>query len=131
MILYHTHTHTTGQMIIKPPVNATAALGTNATFTCRGDAQVYWKITGTQAITQELVSLFAKEQVYVPLHEQGFSELIITATEGNNFTRTIQCLVASSITSEPVESEMVRLLVYGECEVQLYDSNCLFVHATT
>lgn len=103
-------------MITQPPVSVTAALGTNATFTCHGNGLVVWRISGTEAVTSELVSLFAQEQVYVPLPTQGSSELIMTATNSNNFTREIRCVVALSSIDPPVESEIVHLLVYGECK---------------
>ena len=122
--MYGTHTHThihtrtpsPGQMITQPPVSTTAALGTNATFSCHGDGLVFWSISGTQTITSELVSLFAEEQIYAPLPNQGSSELIITATADNNFTQTIQCLVSLSSLDSPMGSDIVRLLVYGECK---------------
>ena len=112
----HIHTPSPGQMITQPPVSTTAALGTNATFTCRGDAEVFWSISGTQAVTPEVVPLFAQEQIYIPLPTQSYSELIITATADNNFTRPIRCLVALSSIDPPVQSEIVHLLVYGECK---------------
>lgn len=109
---------TTGQMITKPPVLTTAALGTNATFTCCGDGKVSWKINNTQANANDLVPLFAQQHIYVHLPIQGSSELIITATVDNNYTLSIQCNVAAdSIRTEAVESDIVYLLVYGECTV--------------
>ena len=58
---------------------------------------------------------FAQEKIYVPLPTQSVSQLIVTATEMNNFTRTIQCLVDPGNVAEQLdESEIVRLLVYGE-----------------
>ena len=54
---------------------------------------------------------FAKEKVYVPLPTPSVSQLIITATETNNFTRSVICLVD---TGNVEESDPVRLLVYGE-----------------
>ena len=104
-------------MIIQPPVSTTAALGTNATFTCHGDGKVFWGISGTQVTTSERVSLFAEEQIYVPIPNESFTELIMTATVDNNFTHEIQCLVAISIVDMPVTSEIIHLLVYGECVV--------------
>ena len=43
---------TTAQLITQPPENAVAAQGTNATFTCRGNGEVFWEITGTQVLTE-------------------------------------------------------------------------------
>ena len=96
-------------------MNTTAAQGTNATFFCRGDGDVFWEITGTQVRTEALVQLFAEAKVYVPLSTPSFSQLIVTATEMNNFTRTIQCLVDSgNVAVPPEESDPVRLFIYGE-----------------
>ena len=53
--------------------------------------------------------------MYVPLPTPSFSQLIMTATEMNNFTRAIRCNVDPGITVGPVEeSDPVNLLVYGE-----------------
>ena len=102
-------------MIAVPPESATAALGTNATFTCRGNGAIIWEISGTQVHTQQ-VHLFALEKVYVPLPTPSVSQLIMTATEMNNFTRTIQCLVDPGVGVGPLEeSDDVHFLVYGEC----------------
>ena len=35
-------------MMTQPPVSTTAALGANATFSCRGTGGVLWQINGTQ-----------------------------------------------------------------------------------
>ena len=114
-IYKHVRTYTTGQLITQPPESMTAALGTNATFSCRGDGYIIWEISGTQVQTKQLVQLFALEKVYVHLHAPSVSRLIMTATEMNNFTRTIQCLVDPGIGAGPVEvSSAVHLLVYGE-----------------
>ena len=102
-------------MITHSPKNATAALSTNATFSCRGNGEILWEIDGTQVLTEDLVQLFAELGVYVPLPTPNVSELIMTATEMNNFTRTIQCLVDPGIgVGQLEESDLVRLLVYGE-----------------
>ena len=58
--------------------------------------------------------LFALEKVYVPLPTPSVSQLIMTATEINNFTRTAQCKVDSVNPFELEESEPVHLLVFGE-----------------
>ena len=107
------YVYTTGQMITQPPVSTTAALGTNATFACHGDAQVFWKITGTSITSADQLPIFAREKIYASLPTPRFSELIMTATAENNFTRTIQCLVTLGYVDTPVESE----IVYGECKL--------------
>ena len=107
----HFNPHTETQ----PPVNTTAALGMNATFSCRGDGKVSWKINNTQGNSADLVPLFAQQHIYIPLPSLGSSELIVTATSDNNFTRAIQCNVASENNNiAAVDSEIVHLLVYGE-----------------
>ena len=113
----HTHTHTPAQLITQPPESTTAALGTNATFTCAGNGQVRWQVTGTQVLTQELVELFAADGVYVPLPTPNFSELIITASVKYNVTGqgAVVCQVDPGIgVGQVEESDPVRLLVYGE-----------------
>ena len=130
--LLHTLTHTnmyitctTAQLITQPPSDITAALGTNATFSCRGNGDIIWEIGGTQVQTELFVELFANEKVYVPLSTVSVSELIMTATEMNNFTRTIQCLVDPGIgVGEVVESDPVRLLVYGELVITVASTTC-------
>ena len=112
-------------MITQPPENTTAALGTNATFSCHGNGNVFWEIDGTQVVTEDLVQAFAEAEVYVLLPTPSVSQLIITATEANNFTRTIQCLVDSgNVVVPPEESDPVYLLVFGE---QLLVETCIYV----
>ena len=117
-LVIYSPTCTAAQLIAVPPESATAALGTNATFTCRGNGDVFWEISGTQVQTEQLVQLFAVEKVYVPLPTPSISQLIMTATEMNNFTRTIQCLtVDPGVGVGPYayeKSDPVHLLVYGE-----------------
>ena len=109
-------TTTAVQLIIQPPVSTTTALGTNATFTCRGNGRIKWEISGTQVSTKELVELFAERGVYVPLPTPNVSELIMTATLDNNVTRTIRCLVipGGNVARQIAESTLVHLLVYGK-----------------
>ena len=105
----------TAQLITQPPENVTAALGTNATFTCRGNGKVLWEVDGTQIMTEQQVQLFAEVGVYVPLPTPSVSELIMTATEMNNFTRSIICRVDPGIRVGAVEkSDPVHLTVFGE-----------------
>ena len=102
------------QLITKPPDNITAALGTNATFSCLGHGKVIWEVSGTQVHTEQHVHLFAEEKVYVPLPTPSVSQLIMTATEMNNFTWTIQCLVDPGVGVGQLEgSDPVYLYVYG------------------
>ena len=105
----------TGQMITQPPRNATTALGTNATFTCRENGNIMLEISNTQISEQSQVVNFATVGVYAPLPTPTFSELFMTGTLENNVSRTIQCVVVDP--NNPLateESEVVQLLVYGE-----------------
>ena len=103
-------------MITQPPEKVTAALGTNATFSCCGNGDVFWKINGIQVTTEQLVQNFAELGVYVPLPAPSVSELIMTATEMNNSSRIIQCLVVQegNVAVKPNESDCVHLIVFGE-----------------
>ena len=102
-------------MITQPPESATAALGTNATFSCRGTGSVLWQINGSQIWDASQLSLLASFKIFVPLPRQSFSELIVTATRVTNSTGLeIICIVDPGIgMGEAVESDPVELLVYG------------------
>ena len=76
----HAHILLTAQLITQPPESTLAALGTNATFSCRGNGEIIWGIDGTQVLTEQHVQLFSREKVYVPLPTPCVSELIMTAT---------------------------------------------------
>ena len=107
-------THT-AQLITDPPSNATTALGTNATFSCRGNGEIMWEVGNTQLFDQNQVNNFAAVGVYAPLPTPFFSELFVTGNTANNFTRAIQCIVVDP--NNPLrneESENVHMLVYGE-----------------
>ena len=120
----HTHTHwstctriftSTAQMITQPPESTTAALGTNATFSCRGTGSVLWRINGSQIRDPGQLPVFAGFEVFVPLPRQSFSELIVTATKMTNSTLEIICLVDPGIgRGDIVASDPVQLLVYGK-----------------
>ena len=86
---YYYNNYAIAQLITDSPKNVTAALGTNATFSCRGNGEIRWEIAGTHVLTEQQVQLFSQEKVYVPLPTPSFSELIMTATEMYNFTTTI------------------------------------------
>ena len=102
-------------------MSTTAALGTNATFSCRGTGNVLWRINGTQIRDASQVPVFENVQVYVPLPRDSSSELIVTATEVTNATLVIICVVDPGIGMEdPGMSDAVQLLVYGTSAPLLY-----------
>ena len=111
-------------MITQSPVSVTAALGTNATFSCRGIGKVLWQINRTQVRTAGQVPVFANTQIFVPLPRDNFSELTVTATRETNATLMIMCHV------DPFEgvgdadtSDEVRLLVYSmSCMIPMHIS---------
>ena len=106
-------------------MNTTIALGTNATFSCRGNGQVVWDISNTQVRTPDVVQSFAEVEVYVPLPTPNFSELIVKGTVDNNFTRPIRCVVEpDNVLEANEESDAVYLLVYGE----FFSSNLIQIH---
>ena len=118
----HVHTHTcAGQWLTQPPESTTAALGSNATFSCRGTGNVLWQINGTQIQDAGQLSAFANMQVFVPLPKRNSSsELIVTATRVTNATLEIICVVEPGFGMEtPVSSSPVQLLVYGMCIILL------------
>ena len=101
-------------MITQPPVSTTAALGTNATFSCRGTGSVLWQINGTQVQDPLQLPAFESFLVYVPLPTPSSSELIVTATRVTNATLVIVCVVDPGIgMGSLVMSDAVQLLVYG------------------
>ena len=109
-----THTPSIAQMITQPPVSITAALGTNATFSCRGNGKVLWQINGTQIRAAYQVPNFASIQVFVPLPRDSSSEVIVTATGETNTTLMIICAVDQGVgMGNLVRSNPVQLLVYG------------------
>ena len=104
-------------MITQPPVSTTAALGTNATFSCRGTGRlsVLWRINGTQVRDASQLPAFESVLVFAPLPRPSSSELIVTATEVTNATLVIVCEVDPGIgMGDIVMSEPVQLLVYGK-----------------
>ena len=104
-------------MITQPPVSTTAALGTNATFSCHGTGRlsVLWQINGTQVQDASQLPAFERILVYVPLPRPNSSELIVTATEVTNTTLVIICAVNPGIgMGDILTSDPVQLLVYGK-----------------
>ena len=104
-------------------MNTTTALGTNATFFCSGNGQVLWEISNRQVRSQALVQAFAQQlDMFVPLPTTGSSELIVKGTLHNNSTRPIRCIVEPNSVLDPnEESDVVYLLVYGECILLLFN----------
>ena len=122
------------QMITQPPESTTEALGTNATFSCRGIGSVLWQLNGTQVLDAGQVPNFVNEQVFVPLPRDNFSELIVTATRETNATFVIICaMIPFRGVETPVESGPVQLLVYGEYNVDAWKvfAYCLSLSSLT
>ena len=95
-------------------MSTTAALGTNATFSCRGAGSVLWQINGTQVQDASQLPSFESILVYVPLPRPSSSELIVTATEVTNASLVIICAVDPGIgMGDILTSDPVQLLVYG------------------
>ena len=110
--------------MLDPPVNTTTALGTNATFSCRGNGQIVWEISSTQVRGQDQVEGFNAVNVFVPLPTADYSELIVTGTRDNNNTRPIRCVVEpENVLEANEESDAVYLLVYGELNYYLKHTN--------
>ena len=107
-------------MITQPPESTTAALGTNATFSCHGNGTVFWEISDTQIQIESQVQDFAEVKVYVPLPTPSVSQLIMTATVDNNFTGEIICLVDPGFGVGKIKRSIpVYLLVYGEYSMHI------------
>ena len=103
-------------MLTQPPESITAALGTNVTFSCSGIGRVLWEINGTQIRDDIQLPNHVSIQVFASLPRDGFNELTVTATRRTNATLMIVCLVDPSAgVGTTVESNPVRLLVYGKC----------------
>ena len=114
-------------MITQPPESTTVVLGTNVTFTCHGDGEVFWEINNTQVSGASLVPAFAEVMVFVPLPNDRFSELIVTGSRENNATLVIMCVVNPGVGVGDIEkSEPVQLLVYGKSDAW-YISPCRLV----
>ena len=94
-------------------MSTTAALGTNATFSCRGTGSVLWQINGTQVRHASQLPIFESMLVYVPLPSDGFSELIVTAT--NTSLVIYICVVDPGIgMGDVVKIDAVQLFVNGK-----------------
>ena len=114
------------QLITQPPVNTTAALNSNVTFSCRGNGCVLWEINSTQVRNPYLVSGYKVVGVYPLLPRPNNSELIITATHSNNNTQ-IQCVVerGSDGSGNTNKSDKVILLVFGELYNRLHGTKAI------
>ena len=114
-------------MITQPPVSTTAALDTNATFSCHGIGRVLWQINSTQVQDAGQVPGFANVQVFVPPPRDNFSELIVTATGETNATLMIICQVHPFRgVGKADRSEPVQLLVYStSCMIPFHISRLI------
>ena len=128
--MVHKHTlQSTGQLITLPPVNTTVALGTNATFNCRGDNIITWEIANVQIRDPAQVDDYrTHHKIYAPLPKPNFSEVIITARNVTNYTIPIACVVGDGVV---IKSEEVKLLAYGKFSNNYYrysiQKGCLFI----
>jgi hypothetical protein len=117
-IIMYTLPCSIAQVILQPPVTTTAALGTNATFFCRGTGSVLWQINGMQVINADQVPIFSSIYVFVPLPNDSISELIVTESTTTNASLIIICVVVDSFDEWPWtsnKSSPVQLLsVYGK-----------------
>ena len=118
-------------MLTQPPESTTAALGTNATFSCHGSGRVLWQIGNTQVIDETQVPGFASIlQVYVPLPRDSSSELIVTATRETNATIMIICIVDPfSGVGLANRSDPVTLFVYGKLIGHIILVACVYCHS--
>ena len=109
---------TVGAVITEAPQNTRAPIGTNVTFTCRGNGLIIWIIGGLQVRSPSRVASLAEEGVFVELGRHNFSEVMMTATVNLNMSnfRFITCRVevGDVISGDAVNSEEVSLFVYGE-----------------
>jgi hypothetical protein len=105
-------------VILEPPESTTAALGTNATFSCHGNGKVLWQINSTQVQDASQVPEFSSTLcVFVPLPNDNMSELIVTASIKTNASLMLTCVVEPSPDVMPWSSDKsspVQLLVYGK-----------------
>ena len=119
------HTHSTAQILVQPPESTTAALGANATFSCRGEGTILRQFNNTVVQDESQVPLFANIQVFVALPRDDFSELIVTATRVTNATLVIVCVVDPGVgMGDLVRSDPVQLLVYGKVTLIVNESGC-------
>ena len=117
---YHVLPYSIAQVISQPPESTTAALGANATFSCRGNGKVLWEINNTQVRDASQLPTFSSICVFAPLPKDSSSELIVTASTTTNASLIIICVVEPGANVRPWssnESSPVQLLVYGKCAV--------------
>ena len=109
-------------VITEAPQNITAPIGTNVTFTCRGNGEIIWIVGEVQARSQSRVTSLAEEGVFVELGRFNFSQVVMFATVNLNMSnfRFVSCRVETGDIisgSDSVDSQEVSLLAYGEVSV--------------
>ena len=97
-------------------MNQSAALGTSATFTCRGNGEIVW-IFGSIQVRGPIVAAFLAEAgIQAEVGQSMSSTSVISATESNNGTE-IRCRIETGNITDGItfqESEPAFLLVSGK-----------------
>ena len=100
--------------ITQPLVDMMAPLGSNATFECRGDGDITWRVRGTQITAPGPIrDSFTNAMIFVPIGDDNVSQLVVTATEDND-RLPIACIfnLLSAPTRACTEAEFT---VFGKC----------------
>ena len=100
--------------ITQPLVDIMAPLGSNATFECRGNGDITWRVRGTLITAPGPIrDIFINAMVFVPIGDVGVSQLVVTATEDND-RLPIACFfnLLSATTRACTEAEFT---VFGKC----------------
>ena len=113
VMIYSPYIHACTAQFTQTPRSTTVALGRNATFYCRGNGDLVWEISGTQIRDPIQVVLFAQRKIYAPIHQPNSTQVIITATQDNNYTSVV-CLLGPHLGTVDERSMDVRLLLYGK-----------------
>ena len=101
--------------ITQPLVDMMAPLGSNATFECRGNGDITWRVRGTQITTPgQIRDSFTNAMIFVPIGDVGVSQLVVTATEMNDRLPVACIFNLSAPTRACTEAEFT---VFGKCAV--------------
>ena len=99
--------------ITQRPVNVTAPLNTNVSFTCEGaPGELIWSINNVQIRDEGARMLFPSADFYIPLRQAVSSELFIIGLDIYNETG-VQCIIFNGQTLVE-ESDFAFLYLYGK-----------------